>query len=491
MQISNQFSTKKIFSKEYLFLFIVALFIRLPFFFRDYIDHDESTFILIGNTVAEGYLPYDYLWDLKPPLLFYIFGLVEYVFPHSLIAIRLFGVIVIFLTAIFLLQLTKTLRVKNGFIIALSYIILSSLFGAMQGVMSEHITLIFFIPGLLFFLKDKSPGVFFISGLLFGCALLCKLNMAYPLMAIVLYYFFFFNPEKGAWTKFKNCVLTGIGTIVPTIAIAVPYVLQHKLKLFIDSVFLATLEYGHNSNYSVAFKLSLTWWIIIAGILISFFAIKSAPKETRKIAVMLAAIILPTIFTFYSSVNMNGHYMILLYPFLSILIFGFIIKKEINPGYFKLAVLVLLLSIESHLEYIKLVKQFTKKSTFYNGNAFRAIEELKKRNLENSKIFFVNFHIGYWFLHKYPLTKSTTHPSSLIRPNFFKHFGDNRNSMQEVIYLMEEVYPEVIVSRTRMLTFFSETNPENIYFIERLKNYYEIVYENPDEKLFIWKKKNL
>ena len=56
---------------------------------------------------------------------------------------------------------------------------------------------------------------------------------------------------------------------------------------------------------------------------------------------------------------------------------------------------------------------------------------------------------------------------------------------------MEEVYPEVIVSRTRMLTFFSETNPENIYFIERLKNYYEIVYENPDENLFIWKKKNL
>jgi len=29
------------------FLFLAALFIRFPFFFRDYIDRDESTFILM------------------------------------------------------------------------------------------------------------------------------------------------------------------------------------------------------------------------------------------------------------------------------------------------------------------------------------------------------------------------------------------------------------------------------------------------------------
>ncbi|HCD98775.1 MAG TPA: hypothetical protein DEQ63_05800, partial [Flavobacteriaceae bacterium] len=48
----------------FLALFIVAFAIRFPFFFRDYIDKDESTFILMGQSWADGYLPYLTLWDL-------------------------------------------------------------------------------------------------------------------------------------------------------------------------------------------------------------------------------------------------------------------------------------------------------------------------------------------------------------------------------------------------------------------------------------------
>ena len=70
MRVNLRFPIRHLFSTVYLFLFGVALFIRFPFFFRDIIDHDESTFIFIGNSIADGYLPYDYLWDLKPPLLF-------------------------------------------------------------------------------------------------------------------------------------------------------------------------------------------------------------------------------------------------------------------------------------------------------------------------------------------------------------------------------------------------------------------------------------
>ena len=160
MKEKNILLDKFSFSSAGLFLFLVLLFIRLPFFFRDYIDRDESTFILMGQSIADGYLPYDRLWDLKPPLLFYIFGLIEYVFPYSLIAVRFFGVMIIFSSAVFLLQIARATGLKNGFWIALSYILLSSMFGSVQGVMSEHVAVFFMLAGLLLFVKKKNISCF-------------------------------------------------------------------------------------------------------------------------------------------------------------------------------------------------------------------------------------------------------------------------------------------------------------------------------------------
>jgi hypothetical protein len=168
---------------------------------------------------------------------------------------------------------------------------------------------------------------------------------------------------------------------------------------------------------------------------------------------------------------------------------GYIFSFTFKPGYLKYALLVLLVSAESYLEYYRIAKQYAAKSTFYNGKAFRSLEELKKRQLENKKIFFADYHIAYWFLHKYPLAKSVTHPSSLSRPAFFKHFGNNNNSIQELMYIMEEIKPEVIVSRRENLSFFPETSPENLYFINRTNTYYDLFYQNTEERIFIWKKK--
>lgn len=488
MSLNNRFF-KKIFTAEYLFLFAVTLFIRFPFFFRDSIDHDESTFILIGNTITDGYLPYDYLWDLKPPLLFYVFAFVEYIFPHSLIAVRLFGVIIVFLSAVFLLQITRAVRVRNGFLIALSYIILSSLFGSLQCVMSEHVAMFFFLPGLLFYLKNKSTGSFMLAGIFFGCALLCKLNLAYTVIALSAYYFFFHLKSTGLIPVIKKCAALSAGVIIPFAAIVTPYLLAGKLKLFIDSVFMATLEYGHTTRVSVLQKLSVAGWLIALGLLVSFLAIKFAAKEQKNNAWLFIVLLLSTIFTFYSIGSVTGHYLIQIFPFLSILIFGFIFRFESRPGYMKYVLLVLLVSAESYIEYYRIVKQYAAKSTFYNGKAFRSLEELKRLQLEHKKIFFADYHIAYWFLHKYPLAKSVTHPSSLSRPAFFKHFGDNRNSLEEVIYVMEVINPEVIVSRRDNLSFFPETSPENIYFINKTKSDYDLVYQDAAERIFIWKKK--
>ncbi len=73
----------------------LSVLLRFPFFFRDYIDKDESTFILMGQAWVDGFLPYTLLWDLKPPLVFLYFAKIIYLFGKSLFAIRFFGAVIV------------------------------------------------------------------------------------------------------------------------------------------------------------------------------------------------------------------------------------------------------------------------------------------------------------------------------------------------------------------------------------------------------------
>lgn len=489
MSLNTAFFKKYLFHPRYLFLFFVTLFVRFPFFFRDYIDRDESTFILIGKSITDGYLPYDFLWDLKPPLLFYIFGFVEYIFPHSLIAIRLFGVMIIFLSALFLVQIARTAGIKNGFLIALSYILLSSLFGSIQGVMSEHLAVFFILPGLLFFLKNKTFANLFIAGLMFGCAMLCKINYAYAILALLIYYFIGNFRSQGFKLLAKNIFLLLTGVAIPFFLVSIPFILEQKLTLFINSVFMATLEYGHSLQYTVFQKLATALWIIFTGLAVSFLALRSSTKENRYFTWVCISILLGTIFTFSSSGSINGHYLIQVFPFISLMVLGIIIQKEFNPGLARLSLLILLISIESIIEYYRLATNYVQTSSLYNGNTFCVINELKSRQLQNKKIFFADYHIGYWFLNQYPLTKSTTHPSSLSRPFFFKHFGNYRSSIEELRYIMDTIKPEIVVSRNSRLDFFAEMSKENLYFESTIANHFNIVCGEPDKHIFIWQRK--
>jgi hypothetical protein len=94
--------------------------------------------------------------------------------------------IIIFLSAILLLKIAEEIKLKNGFLIALGYVVLSSEFGSLQGVMSEHFAVFFLLLGIFFFIKRKNNYHILVRGVAFGCAILCKLNYAYAIAALVI-----------------------------------------------------------------------------------------------------------------------------------------------------------------------------------------------------------------------------------------------------------------------------------------------------------------
>lgn len=125
-------------------LSLACLFIRFPFFFRDYIDRDESTFILMGQSWVDGFLPYLQLWDLKPPLTFAFFAAIISIFGKSFMALRIAGTILVIVSAFFTYKISAQVTSKKVALgAALGTIVLLSLFGSLQGVMSEHLSMAF------------------------------------------------------------------------------------------------------------------------------------------------------------------------------------------------------------------------------------------------------------------------------------------------------------------------------------------------------------
>lgn len=466
-------------------LFFVALFIRAPFFFRDYIDRDESTFILMGKSVADGHLPYVHLWDLKPPLLFYVIGVIEKLFPNSFIAIRFFGVLAVFASALLLMLIVRQAGLKNSFLTALLYVILSSELGSLQGLMSEHLAVLFALLAF-FWANKKNYTAYFFAGLAFGCALLCKLSYAYSVVLFGFCFAFFLHKQRSR-TFIGFPPLLFVGVLLPFSLMAVPYLQTGHLRLFFDSIFLAPLAYAQATQLSFGQKISTAWWVIALALLLSYGALRRAPVHHRQFLGLIALFLLGAVYTFFSSGIVNGHYLILAYPFI-LLLANASVARKLQPKPVYLAVFVLLISAESLLEYGRLWQRFTAHPAPYYRPAFTVVDELKKHSLEKEKLFFTDYHIGYWLLGQYPLSKAVTHPSNLARSYLFKYFQEAKTSLEELKFLLEQQRPGVIVSSEDKLPYFGRNAPENVYFTAKLQAEFKPVYENKEHKIFIWQR---
>ena len=95
----------------YLLLFIWTLTLRLPYVFIDKISPDENIFIILGNLITQNELPHDNYWDIKPTLVWYLYSLPLFFFK-SIASVRIYGILVIFLSAVFLFKIIKKRRTR-------------------------------------------------------------------------------------------------------------------------------------------------------------------------------------------------------------------------------------------------------------------------------------------------------------------------------------------------------------------------------------------
>ena len=460
----------------FLSLLAYSFLLRFPFVFRDYIDRDESTFIIVAQNWVDGYLPYTVLWDLKPPVTFLFFSVIIAAFGKSLIAIRIAGIIMVAIIGLFTYRIAAEISSKKiGFWSALFTVILISSFGSLQGVMSEHISMLFFMPAVYLIMTYRTLLGWTLAGLLLGAAVMTKMNLAYPVLFLGL--FLIYDVFRKSNRPIRPLKLLGFGFgVVLVIGLTIlPYFLNGQTSLWWNAVVLAPLEYAEVRRGSLVASIPL---IIFLSILIIYnFRTGIISIRDKRTQVLLIAILGVLVALIRGGV-INGHYLIQLHPLWLVpiaILFAHTtghIKWDYKPY---ALLLIFLLPIEAYKEYYDVARHKAERGTFINGEGFYVPQYIINQKLPTENLLFLEYHIGYWILDILPPTKAATHPTNLVRDETFTFYDNPRKtSMEELRYIFEELRPEIVITRTRWHVFDKEREEENSYVRAYLEANYEI-----------------
>jgi len=455
-------------SRFFVQLFGLAFLIRLPFFFRDYIDWDETTFLLVAQSWAEGHLPYTELWDLKPPITFLYFTLQLLLFGKSLFMIRFMGVFLVAGSAWFTYRLADQIRPEMHLdykrITAVLVVLLWSLFGTLQGVMSEHISTFFFLGGLLLLtpLNDKTDWRKSLgAGVLMGLALMAKVNFAYAIMALGLYQLYTLYQAKQlfSWSKhWLNPLCWGMGVVLVIVLTYLPYVGQGLGTVWWRSVIEAPMAYGDVQSHSWEAALVCA---PVAGLLI-YGLFRQGTFGAFHPSRLLVFALLGVLFSFVQAGRINGHYLIQAYPFMVLLLLS-VLPFTRSPlqkrGRQWALVLLLLIPVEAYREYGLQIQHTIETGRLSRGESFELQQYLEEQGYAEASVFFLHYHTTSFLMGTKPLNRAGTHPSNLTRDALFPFMENPRQTSEaEIDFIFLQQQPQFVVVKTNKI--FSNKFPE-------------------------------
>lgn len=184
---------KTIFFKKYILLtfLTVSVLLRLFSFFPSLLDHDESTYLIIGRELLQGQELYTDVTDTKPAGIFLVYAALEFLFGGSIFMKRFVFALVVGFTAFLVFKVSKRFFENQSAAIAsgLIYIFYTSIW--VYHGRSPNTELLFnltTISALLLFLQPKMK-TWILGGLLMGIGFIIKYLVLFDLVAFFLFFF--------------------------------------------------------------------------------------------------------------------------------------------------------------------------------------------------------------------------------------------------------------------------------------------------------------
>lgn len=427
---------KSIFDQRFFWFstfFIFIVFTRIySSLLIEVISWDEATYILAGREILSGYLPYETLYEMKPPLLYYIYS-VPLFFNASLESVRIYGAFCIFVSSILIYEtLIRFVASKIAALGSLAFISLMNYYFWLE-TSSEIVSLPFFLLSFIFFLDHKKSKInLILSGFFISISTLIRLNLGYLVIFVIIYLIF---KKNGFKEKIYELFLFCFSGLIPLIFFILLYYDKGLLDLFFIGTFKVPLVYSSENTLIDGF---MNYSKTIAKLII-FNPLHFAPfficlilcfkgknilcNNKNSFYIFLFGIIFSTIATGQGF----SHHLILIVPFLIIFILSriFIQKKYLSFIYFFLIIIILNSFISSVATNFELIKH----DFDYAKN--HKIKEISNLNIgKNSKVLALDYHLIYFYeenikglklIHVPALVRNTTKERlyPLVKINYF------------------------------------------------------------------------
>ncbi|WP_235934036.1 ArnT family glycosyltransferase [Sunxiuqinia indica] len=207
--------------RQVLVLFLItAVVLRLFSFFTSVLDHDESTYLIIGRDLLNGKLLYYDVIDSKPVGIFAIYAFMGLLFGHSIVMSRLFVALIVGVTAHLLFLVSKKIlnnqpaALATGFI----YICCTSTWNYFGLSPNTELFFNFFTAFSLLFLLKKSSIRYGVAGVLMGIGFIIKYLVLFDfvaLMSFLLVYEIMQRRSRFSCKDFLPFLFSGVGFALP------------------------------------------------------------------------------------------------------------------------------------------------------------------------------------------------------------------------------------------------------------------------------------
>lgn len=218
-----------------LVILIIAMFNQQIYLSKEVIGWEISTFLTIGQDIFRGNLPYENQLDVKGPLIFFIYSIVDIISNGDYRYVKLINDLFI-LTLTFILFLTVKLKKNLGKAVIASLLFISLLsieyFGEIA--YSEQLSLIPIAFGIFLFEKEGVKKSFSI-GILFSLSTLINHGTVIFFLSFLVLLLMFY---KDNILKF----LTGFS--VPHLVFLILYLVNDLLKIYLISNLQLPLNYS-------------------------------------------------------------------------------------------------------------------------------------------------------------------------------------------------------------------------------------------------------
>ena len=472
-------------------LFVLTFAVRFSWFYTPTIDWDESTFILFGQHILNGGLPYVDYFDVKPPLLFYFFAGAIKLFGATIPAVRVAGALCVFVTATACYFLARHLWDRMAGLFAGILCISGMSVGSGMGTMSETVAMApLMLWAYLVIAENRRGWAMFLAGACMGAAVLIRSNLAYVCLLSapgVLYILF---EDRGR--VLRRAALYAFGGVCVLLLTLYPFYARDGLGALYRAVVLTPME-GMKGAVSLASVGKLIWtWndnldllilLSLCGLSLCLTQIRAGSVAYRKHIVLLLLSAVSIIISVFGGRTVFAHYFFQLVPILAL--FGGCLLHSLHEQsgvvrllcYALTLYIIILPSLPLSFTIQRVNRILHDRDQTYDvivSNESKVAEYIHDNLPDGKSIWALDAHIVYWFLSMEPPSKYVIHPDKMGLPNEVAISSGGKTTAVGVIRDIFARRPYFLV-RGNDTSYIREGTPEGDLINATMRDRYEKV----------------